>query len=274
MPEPWPRDGPRRLRSPCSAPGAAAIPVLESLDQAGLLGRLIPEWDAVRCRAQHNPVHRFTVDRHLLETAAHAAEHTREVDRPDLLLVGALLHDIGKGYPGDHSDVGAEHAAARSRRGWASPTTTSHVIVALVRHHLLLPDTATRRDLRRPEHDQDRHRCGRRIGRGARAAARAADRRRGRDRAGGLERLEGRADRRPAARARAVLRGAPRPAPPLDDERRALAEAGELAVVVRDREIVVAAPDGAGASTGPRACSRCTCSTCARRRSARIARWR
>ena len=69
----------------------------------------------MRSRAQHNPVHRFTVDRHLLETAAQAAEHTREVERPDLLLVGALLHDIGKGYPGDHSVVGAEHAATDRR---------------------------------------------------------------------------------------------------------------------------------------------------------------
>ena len=78
--------------------GAPAIAVLESLDQAGLLAALIPEWDSVRCRAQHNPVHRFTVDRHLLETAAAAAAaDDGDVERRDLLLVGALLHDIGKG---------------------------------------------------------------------------------------------------------------------------------------------------------------------------------
>ena len=73
-------------------------------------------------------------------------------------------------------------------------------------------------------------------------------RRRGGDRPGGLERLEGRADRRPGApRPGRDGRGAARrPSPPLDDERRELAEAGELAVLVRDGEVIIAAPDAAG----------------------------
>jgi [protein-PII] uridylyltransferase len=87
LPTPWPT----ALRDDFLAilgAGLPAIPVFESLDQAGLLARLIPEWDAVRCRAQHNPVHRFTVDRHLLETAAAAAEADGSLDRRDLLLIG------------------------------------------------------------------------------------------------------------------------------------------------------------------------------------------
>ena len=62
-------------------------------------------------------MHRFTLDRHLVQTAYEAAAgYTREVDRPDLLLLGALLHDIGKGLPGDHSAVGAPIAAAIAAR--------------------------------------------------------------------------------------------------------------------------------------------------------------
>src|SRR3712207_8241268 len=98
---------------------------------------------------QRPPWHPFTVDRHLVEAAAAAAELTRDVDRPDLLLVGALLHDVGKGWPGDHSEVG-EPIAARiaTRMGFAEADVAT--LAAMVRHHLLLPDTATRRDIDDP----------------------------------------------------------------------------------------------------------------------------
>ena len=110
LPTPWPRAALDDLLAVLGT-GTPGIAVMESLDQAGLLVHLIPEWDAVRCRAQHNPVHRFTVDRHLLETAAAAASRYGDLDRRDLLILGAFLHDIGKGYPGqDHSVVGAQHA--------------------------------------------------------------------------------------------------------------------------------------------------------------------
>nr|MDQ2959038.1 HD domain-containing protein [Actinomycetota bacterium] len=129
--------------------GARAVPALEALDQHGLLSRLIPEWEAVRFKAQHNPVHRFTVDRHLIETAVQASALAERVSRPDLLLVGSLLHDLGKGYPGDHSVVGAALALPiATRLGFAAED--AQTIAALVRHHLLLPDTATRRDLADP----------------------------------------------------------------------------------------------------------------------------
>ena len=129
--------------------GRPAIDKIESLDQHGLLVRLIPEWAGVRNKPQRNAYHTFTVDRHLLEAAALAAELTDTVERPDLLLVGTLLHDIGKGFPGDHTAVGMEVVETiTTRMGFAAADVA--VLVDLVRNHLLLPDTATRRDLDDP----------------------------------------------------------------------------------------------------------------------------
>jgi [protein-PII] uridylyltransferase len=148
MPEPWPPEV-RWSFLRLLASGRSAVPVLEQLDQEGLLSRLLPEWDRVRSLPQRHPWHRFTVDRHLVESAAAAAELTRDVDRPDLLLVSALLHDIGKGRPGDHSEVGEPIAAGiGARMGFSDPDVT--VLGTLVRHHLLLPATATRRDIDDP----------------------------------------------------------------------------------------------------------------------------
>jgi [protein-PII] uridylyltransferase len=129
--------------------GRAAVDKIETLDQHGLLVRLIPEWAAVRNKPQRNAYHTYTVDRHLLEAAALAAELTDTVERPDLLLIGALLHDIGKGFPGDHTTVGIEVVDRIATRMGFSPDDVE-VLVDLVRHHLLLPDTATRRDLDDP----------------------------------------------------------------------------------------------------------------------------
>jgi [protein-PII] uridylyltransferase len=148
VPEPWPAEL-RWSFLRLLASGRAAVPILEQLDQEGLLARLLPEWDRVRSLPQRHPWHRFTVDRHLVEAAAAASELTHDVDRPDLLLVAALLHDIGKGWPGDHSVVGEPIAAEMATRMGFSPPDVA-VLRVLVRHHLLLPTTATRRDIDDP----------------------------------------------------------------------------------------------------------------------------
>ena len=146
--EPWPAELRQSLVRVLTA-GPGAVRALESLDQYDMLGRLLPEWQAVRNRPQRNAYHRFTVDRHLLEAAANAAGLAATVRRPDLLLVGTLLHDIGKGFPGDHTEVGIEVVGRIGRRmGFAEEDVG--VLVALVRHHLLLADVATRRDLDDP----------------------------------------------------------------------------------------------------------------------------
>ncbi len=148
LPEPWPPRAREALVALLGA-GASAIGVIEALDQAGVMDALLPEWERVRCKPQHNPFHRWTVDRHLVETAVHAAALVRRVGRPDLLLLAALLHDLGKGWPGDHAVTGARLAATVGTR-LGLPAGDRSVLVDLVRNHLLLADTATRRDLDDP----------------------------------------------------------------------------------------------------------------------------
>jgi [protein-PII] uridylyltransferase len=147
-PEPWPTGAAEELVA-LLLEGPRAIPVLESLDQAELFTRMLPEWAPVRSRPQRNAYHRFTVDRHLWEAAAQSALLADRVARPDLLVIGALLHDIGKGYPGDHTERGEELVAVIGPRMGFDERDTGY-LVGLVRHHLLLPDIATRRDLDDP----------------------------------------------------------------------------------------------------------------------------
>ena len=147
--EPWPGDWPVGARTELVAlllEGHRAIRVLESLDQWGLLSRFLPEWEPVRSKPQRNAYHRFTVDRHLWEAAANAAELVERVSRPDLLVLGALFHDIGKGYPGDHTDVGMEMFRDIGPRLGLNRSDVE-VIVTMIEHHLLLSDVAMRRDI-------------------------------------------------------------------------------------------------------------------------------
>ncbi len=136
----------RRLFADLFLAGRVALSVVEDLDNFELMARILPEWDAVRSQPQRNVLHTFTVDRHLCETAVNAAALADRVDRPDLLVVGALLHDIGKGFPGDHTEAGMEVIdRIAERMGYSD--ADSAVLVDLCRHHLLLSDVAVRRDL-------------------------------------------------------------------------------------------------------------------------------
>ncbi|MFI7066582.1 [protein-PII] uridylyltransferase [Kribbella sp. NPDC050124] len=148
LPEPWPGEAQRLLCALLGA-GSGLLEVWEALDQAGYISRILPEWDAVRFRPPQSAIHRFTVDRHLLETCVEAAKMVRDVRRPDLLLVSALLHDLGKAVEGDHSVTGAAIAATVARRLGFDPTDAD-TITLLVRQHLMLAQVATRRDLDDP----------------------------------------------------------------------------------------------------------------------------
>ena len=144
----------------------------------GLWGRLLPEWDAVRDLPPRDVSHKWTVDRHIVETVVNAAPLTTRVARSDLLALGALLHDIGKGRGVDHCVLGADLVIPIGERLGLSPQDVD-TLSGMVRHHLLLPVTATRSDLNDPETIRVR---GRGAGRGC-ATARTAARARG----GGLE---------------------------------------------------------------------------------------
>jgi [protein-PII] uridylyltransferase len=147
--EPWP--GPLRdLFGDLLASGPGLVTVWEGLDQVGIVDTWLPEWSAVRSRPQRSAVHRHTVDRHLVETVVLAAGLVRRVSRPDLLLVAALLHDIGKVRGAhDHSVTGAELTRGVVTRWGFSPRDVE-VLVTLVREHLTLIELATRRDHQDP----------------------------------------------------------------------------------------------------------------------------
>ncbi|MEY3649811.1 MAG: hypothetical protein RL370_514 [Actinomycetota bacterium] len=148
LPNPWPREAREHLISLIGA-GESMVPIFEALDQEEIIFHWIPEWRALRSLPQRNALHRHTVDRHMVETAVHAASLTRKVHRPDLLLFAALFHDIGKGETEDHSIRGERLIGPLAKR-IGFPEEDIEVIKILVKHHLLLSATATRRDLDDP----------------------------------------------------------------------------------------------------------------------------
>jgi [protein-PII] uridylyltransferase len=148
LPNPWPREAREHLISLIGA-GESMVSIFEALDQEEIIFHWIPEWRALRSLPQRNALHRHTVDRHMVETAVHAASLTRKVHRPDLLLFAALFHDIGKGDTEDHSIRGERLIGPLAKR-IGFPEEDVEVIKILVKHHLLLSSTATRRDLDDP----------------------------------------------------------------------------------------------------------------------------
>ncbi|MBP2705287.1 [protein-PII] uridylyltransferase [Microbispora sp. RL4-1S] len=244
MPVPWPEEARGALVALLGA-GRAAVPVWEELDQAGFLVRLIPDWERVRHRPQRNPVHRYTVDRHLIETAAGAASYTREVSRPDLLLISALLHDVGKGWPGDHSTTGEVVARDIGTR-MGLPPADVEVLATVVRHHLLLPETATRRDLEDPVTiERVAEAVGSREVLELLAALAVADGNATGPAAWNAWKASLVADL--VRRVRSVLSGTPpAPAPVLSEEQAALARHGGGAIRVNGSAVTVVAPDRPG----------------------------
>lgn len=129
------------------------------LRQSGELTAVVPAWDMVGTRAQLEPFHEHPVGEHLWRTVhemrrltedrGHLGEVAAEVDSPETLYLTAFLHDIGKGQGADHSEAGAVITDGVCSRLGVPPTVATRV-QRVVRHHLLLALTATRRDLDDP----------------------------------------------------------------------------------------------------------------------------
>ncbi|NPC95563.1 [protein-PII] uridylyltransferase [Nocardioides sp. zg-DK7169] len=144
LPDPWP-DEARHLMVRLLASGPGLLAVWETLEETGALDSLLPEWEAIRMLPHASVIHRFTVDRHVVETCIEASTLIREVSRPDVLMVAALLHDIGKGRLTEHSVAGEPIARTiAARMGFEDEAID--LVARLVRWHLLLSETATTRD--------------------------------------------------------------------------------------------------------------------------------
>ena len=139
--------------------GPEAVGACELLDHVGGWAVLLPEWASVRGRVQHDPWHRYTVDGHafaaaaevsrLLEQDERAAKTAEAAGDLDALYLAAIFHDIGKGSGADHS-VAGELLTRRALARMGVDADELEEVAVLVRHHLLLVETATRRDLDDP----------------------------------------------------------------------------------------------------------------------------
>ena len=139
--------------------GHIALPALAELDDVGMLTALIPEWTALRGRPQRNPFHRYALDRHAWHAAAElgdlvrrhtwAADTLGDVEDREGLLLGTLLHDVGKAFGEPHNITGVAVAQSIARR-MAVPEGTIALVGRMVSLHLLLPDAARKRDISDP----------------------------------------------------------------------------------------------------------------------------
>ena len=142
---------------------------LRRLNEAGVLGRFVPAFDHAVALMQFNMYHHYTVDEHLIRAVGNIAaiergdlksEHplasdiVKRIKSRDVLYCAILLHDIAKGLPGNHSLVGAQIAENLCPRLGLGQEETA-AVAWLVRNHLVMSDTAQRRDISDPKTVRD-----------------------------------------------------------------------------------------------------------------------
>ena len=137
---------------------------LSEMHASGLLGRMFPEFQKVYCLVIRDFYHKYTVDEHTLRTIRNleslCTPKTRsrerfgglldEVDRPDLLVLALLFHDVGKWTNKNHAEEGVRMALSALRR-IKLPETDIATVEFLIRHHLRMSVAAFRRDTDDPE---------------------------------------------------------------------------------------------------------------------------
>ncbi|MEQ8357387.1 MAG: [protein-PII] uridylyltransferase [Kiloniellaceae bacterium] len=134
---------------------------LRRLNEAGVLGRFLPDFGRVVAQMQYNMYHSYTVDEHtifaigilhaieqgrLAEEAPIATEVVHKVLSRRVLYMSVLLHDIAKGRPGDHSELGAK-VAQKVCPLLGLDAAETETVAWLVLHHLAMSDTAFKRDI-------------------------------------------------------------------------------------------------------------------------------
>jgi [protein-PII] uridylyltransferase len=138
---------------------------LMAMNEVGLLAAYLPEWAHIVCRWQHVMYHTYTVDVHSIflveelrrlwqgkykQAAPELTDLMHDCDDRVALFLGCLLHDIGKGFGGEHSEIGAARAQRCVERLGLAPARVERVVF-LVRHHLLMSHLAQSRDLSDPK---------------------------------------------------------------------------------------------------------------------------
>lgn len=142
QPERWPRAAVDDFFAILSSPSHTPR-VIAELDRYGLWERLVPEWGHVRGLLPRERSHMHSVDYHLVATVTRCAEVRTSVARPDLLLLAALYHDLGKGHDRPHEQVGAELVARQAARMRFNLADISRVQTVVAEHTTLARLAAT-----------------------------------------------------------------------------------------------------------------------------------
>jgi [protein-PII] uridylyltransferase len=134
---------------------------MRRLNEMGVLGLFIPEFAGIVARMQFNMYHHYTVDEHLIRAVGYLSRFEKGALRESFpladgiakslrarkpLYLAALLHDVAKGRKGDHWVLGEQIVQGLGPRLGLSPTETG-LAAWLVRHHMVMSDTAQRRDV-------------------------------------------------------------------------------------------------------------------------------